>query len=43
MFGKVTKGMDIVDRIRAVPTGNAGMHQDVPKTPVLITKATVEK
>ena len=43
VFGKVTKGMDIVDRIRAVPTGNAGMHQDVPKTPVLITKATVEK
>ena len=43
VFGKVTKGMDVVDRIRAVPTGNAGMHQDVPKTPVLITKATVEK
>lgn len=43
VFGKVTKGMDVVDRIRAVPTGSAGMNRDLPKTPVLITKATVEK
>jgi cyclophilin family peptidyl-prolyl cis-trans isomerase len=41
VFGKVTEGMDVVDKIRAVPTGNAGMFQDVPLQPVTITKATV--
>jgi len=39
VFGKVVEGMDVVDKIRAVPTG-AG---DVPVTPVVIKKATVEK
>src|SRR5881394_1362830 len=29
VFGKVTAGTDIVDRIKGVPTGNAGMHQNV--------------
>jgi peptidyl-prolyl cis-trans isomerase A (cyclophilin A) len=43
VFGKVVAGMDVVDKIRAVPTGNQGMHQNVPVTPVLIKKATVEK
>jgi cyclophilin family peptidyl-prolyl cis-trans isomerase len=33
--------MDVVDKIRAVPTGSSGMHQDVPKQPVVILKATV--
>src|SRR3989337_2506920 len=37
VFGKVTEGMDVVDKIRAVPTGKA----DVPLQPVTITKATV--
>jgi peptidyl-prolyl cis-trans isomerase B (cyclophilin B) len=41
VFGKVTEGMDVVDKIRAVPTGSSGMHQDVPKQPVVILKATV--
>ena len=41
VFGKVTEGMDVVDKIRAVPTGNSGMLQDVPLQPVAITKATV--
>lgn len=41
VFGKVTAGMDVVDRIRSVKTGNAGMHQDVPVEPVVITKAEV--
>ena len=36
VFGKVTSGMYVVDKIRAVPTGNSGGHQDVPKTPVVI-------
>jgi cyclophilin family peptidyl-prolyl cis-trans isomerase len=39
VFGKVVDGKDTVDKIRKVPTGNAGMHQNVPTTPVLIEKA----
>jgi len=42
VFGKVTQGMDVVDKIRAVPTGNKGMHQNVPLEPVLIKKASLE-
>ena len=41
VFGKVVEGMETVDAIRQVETGNHGMHQDVPKDPVLIEKATV--
>ncbi len=41
VFGKVVKGQDVVDKIKAVPTGNKGMHQNVPLEPVTITKATV--
>lgn len=36
VFGEVTKGMDVVDKIKSVPTGNKGMHQDVPVEPVKI-------
>jgi peptidyl-prolyl cis-trans isomerase A (cyclophilin A) len=43
VFGKVTSGMDVVDKIRAVAVGNQGPHQNVPKTPVTILKATLEK
>ncbi len=39
VFGKVVEGMDIVDKIRKVPTGNSGMHQNVPLEPVTIDKA----
>jgi cyclophilin family peptidyl-prolyl cis-trans isomerase len=39
VFGKVVDGMDIVDKIRKVPTGNSGMHQNVPLEPVTIDKA----
>jgi peptidyl-prolyl cis-trans isomerase A (cyclophilin A) len=43
VFGRVVEGMDVVDKIRAVPTGNAGRHQNVPAEPVLIKKASLEK
>jgi peptidyl-prolyl cis-trans isomerase B (cyclophilin B) len=39
VFGKVVGGQDVVDRIRAVPTGNSGFHQNVPKEDVVILKA----
>ena len=41
VFGKVVEGMDVVDAIRALPTGNKGFHQDVPKESVIIEKAEV--
>ncbi len=41
VFGKVVDGMDVVNKIAAVPTGNQGMYQNVPKTPVVIESATV--
>ncbi|HMO52332.1 MAG TPA: peptidylprolyl isomerase [Kiritimatiellia bacterium] len=36
VFGEVVEGMDVVDAIRAVPTGRAGPHGDVPVEPVEI-------
>lgn len=41
VFGKVVGGQDVVDRIKAVPTGNRAGHGDVPKTDVVIEKAVV--
>ena len=43
VFGKVIAGQDVVDKIRQVPTANAGMYQDVPQTPVVIENATLLK
>jgi peptidyl-prolyl cis-trans isomerase A (cyclophilin A) len=43
VFGKVVLGLDVVDKIRAVPVGDQGMHQNVPQTPITILKATLEK
>ena len=43
VFGKVVSGMEVVDKIRDVPTGSKGMHDDVPLTPITINKATLEK
>ena len=42
VFGKVTDGMDVVDAIAAVPTGNNAGHSDVPVDPVIIESATVD-
>jgi len=41
VFGKVVKGTEVVDAIKGVETGRRGYHDDVPLTPVVITKATV--
>jgi peptidyl-prolyl cis-trans isomerase B (cyclophilin B) len=40
-FGKVIEGMETVNRIKAVDTGNKGFHQDVPREDVLIESAEV--
>jgi peptidyl-prolyl cis-trans isomerase A (cyclophilin A) len=39
VFGKVTKGMKVVDAIAKVKTGSVNMHKDVPQKPVIIIKA----
>src|SRR5215471_10757040 len=40
VFGKVVNGQDVVDKIKAVPTGASGsLASDVPQTPVVIEKA----
>ena len=39
VFGKVVEGTDVVDKIRKVATGNAGMYQNVPLEAVVIEKA----
>jgi cyclophilin family peptidyl-prolyl cis-trans isomerase len=41
VFGKVTDGMEVVDKIAKVKTGFAGPHQNVPEEPVVIKKVHV--
>ena len=41
VFGKVTKGMEIVQKIAAVETGTAGPYQNVPRTAIVIESMTV--
>ena len=41
VFGKVVEGMDVVDEMTEVQTGNRGMHQDVPVRDIIIEKAEV--
>jgi peptidyl-prolyl cis-trans isomerase A (cyclophilin A) len=43
VFGKVVEGMDVVDKIRKVPTTTKPPHGDVPVQAVVINKATIEK
>jgi peptidyl-prolyl cis-trans isomerase A (cyclophilin A) len=41
VFGKVVQGLEVIDKIKATPTGNKGMYQDVPQTPITINSATL--
>ena len=43
VFGKVTEGMDVVEAIAAVRTGNAGYHQDVPVEDIVIEKVSLSE
>ena len=44
VFGKVTSGMEVIQKIKAVPTGPAGpFGSDAPKTPIIINSATLVK
>ncbi|MDX1433017.1 MAG: peptidylprolyl isomerase [Gammaproteobacteria bacterium] len=42
VFGHVVEGMEVVDRIRAQPTGVRGRYRDVPESTITITRAVVE-
>jgi peptidyl-prolyl cis-trans isomerase B (cyclophilin B) len=41
VFGRVVAGTEVVDRIKAVATGNRGMHQNVPTQDVVIERAEI--
>ncbi|UFH48377.1 peptidylprolyl isomerase [Pseudomonas sp. KNUC1026] len=41
VFGEVTEGQDVVDKIKDVPTGSKAGHQDVPKEDVIIETAEI--
>jgi len=43
VFGNVVEGMDVVDKIRAVPTGHRDAFENVPLTPVVIKTARIAK
>jgi len=41
VFGKVTEGEDVLDKIRCVQTGSQAGHQDVPVEPIIIESVTI--
>lgn len=41
VFGKVTEGLDVVDKIKGVRTGQNGFHSDVPVEPIVIERAEI--
>ena len=43
VFGKVVSGMEVVDKIKAVPVADKGPHQNVPVAPIVIESATLLK
>lgn len=42
VFGQVTQGLDVIEKIKLVNTGNHGYHQDVPVEPIVIEKAQIK-
>lgn len=42
VFAQVVEGIEVMDEIAGVTTGNSGFHQDVPREPVIITRVSVE-
>jgi peptidyl-prolyl cis-trans isomerase A (cyclophilin A) len=42
VFGKVTKGMNIIDQMAKVPTTNLGIHQNVPQHPIKIINMSIK-
>ena len=42
VFGKVTRGIDVVMKMAKVPTGNAGQHQNVPLKPIVIEEVLLQ-
>jgi peptidyl-prolyl cis-trans isomerase B (cyclophilin B) len=42
VFGRVVKGMDVLGKIKSVPTGTVGPFENVPREPVVIQKAVIE-
>ena len=43
VFGRVVSGLETVDRIRIVSTASRGQHHNVPVSPIVISRATIEK
>ncbi len=43
VFGKVTEGMEVVDKIAGVPTGSSGAYQDVPEEVITIESITISE
>jgi peptidyl-prolyl cis-trans isomerase B (cyclophilin B) len=43
VFGKVVEGMDVVEKIKGVDTGNKAGHSDVPVEPIVIEKAQIQE
>ncbi|MBQ9537505.1 MAG: peptidylprolyl isomerase [Desulfovibrionaceae bacterium] len=41
VFGRVTQGKDVVDKIERVATTSRGIHKDVPISPIVIRKITI--
>ena|SRR5690554_6699045 len=41
VFGEVTEGMDVVEKIKSVPTGSSGFHQDVPSADIVIQRVEI--
>ncbi|MEO8009560.1 MAG: peptidylprolyl isomerase [Betaproteobacteria bacterium] len=41
VFAKVVEGRDVIDKIKVAPTGNRGLHQDVPAEDIVIKKAEI--